>query len=136
MGSDEPTLNNSAEDLVAAADRSGSFSDIEMVEVSSEPRTVDIHLETPAGHEYIVMLREDIGKARVLYEDYVFDDVSAHRVLDFVGLMERGEVDLSFTRFLGRQLVLRVSLPEGDWVDQRRFANDLSEWEKSVLERP
>ncbi|WP_371520052.1 hypothetical protein [Kitasatospora sp. NBC_01300] len=121
-------------DLVAAAHRSRRFAGIEVVEVTAEPRLVDFHLETPSGHEYLVMLREDLGEARVLFEDYVFDDVPAHRVLDFVDLVARGEVDLSFTRF-GRQLVLRVSLPEGTWVDRRRFADDLSDWEKSVIGR-
>ncbi|MFD7581855.1 hypothetical protein [Kitasatospora sp. NPDC059817] len=134
MGQEGLPPGYSVEDLVAAAQRSGRFAGIEAVEVAAEPRLVDLHLEALSGHEYLVMLREDLGEARVLYEDYVFDGVPAHRVLDFVDLVTRGEVDLSPTRF-GRQLVLRVSLPEGTWVDRRRFADDLSDWEKSVIER-
>ncbi|WP_159394394.1 hypothetical protein [Streptomyces sp. NRRL S-495] len=134
MGPDESSLKWSAEEIFAKGDRSGRFSDIEMVELTAEPRLIDFHLEALTGNEYLVMLREDLGEARVLFEEYVFEDVPAHRIIEFVDLLERGEVDLSFTRFK-KQLILRVSVPEGTWVDGRRFRDDLSDWEKSVVER-
>ncbi|WP_199881460.1 hypothetical protein [Streptomyces sp. CB03911] len=105
-----------------------------MVEVVKQPRIVDIHLENSAGHEFLVMLREDSGEARILFEDYLFDDVPVHRVLDFLDLLERREVTLSFNRS-GRLLILRVSLPEGEWVDRRSYSADLSDWERSAAER-
>ncbi|MEV7359460.1 hypothetical protein [Kitasatospora sp. NPDC091276] len=121
-------------DLLEAAHRSGRFAGTETVEVAGDPELVDVHLETLTGNLYLVMLPPRLDVARVLFEDYVFDDVPAHRILDFVDVLERGEVRFSFAWF-GRELVLRVPLPEGTWVSQRRFRDDLSDWEKGVFER-
>ncbi|MFJ2804921.1 hypothetical protein [Kitasatospora sp. NPDC087271] len=121
-------------DLLEAAHRSGRFAGSETVEVAGDPELVDVHLETLTGNLYLVMLPPRLDVARVLFEDYVFDDVPAHRILDFVDVLERGEVRFSFAWF-GRELVLRVPLPEGTWVDQRRFRGDLSDWEKGVFEQ-
>ncbi|MFE7559931.1 hypothetical protein [Kitasatospora sp. NPDC057500] len=122
----------SAEKVVTEGNRSGCFADIEMIEQTSEPRLVDFHLEALTGNEYIVLLREDLGEARVLFEEYAFEDVPTHRIIDFINLIERGEVILSFSRFKW-WLSLEVSIPEGKWVDGRRFRNDLSEWEGGVI---
>ncbi|MGW2545147.1 hypothetical protein ACWC5I_30790 [Kitasatospora sp. NPDC001574] len=124
----------SVEDLVAAAGRSGNFSEIDMTEAVANPRVVDIHLEHFAGHEFIVMVREDRGEARILFEDYLFDVVPVHRVLEFLDLLAGCDVSLTLNRS-GRLLSLMVSLPEGDWIDRRTYANDLSAWEMSVIER-
>ncbi|MFG3225763.1 hypothetical protein ACGF07_13415 [Kitasatospora sp. NPDC048194] len=135
MAQNEVPRTVSAEEIVAAAGSSGVFSSITVEEVADDPRLVDIRLESPVGHTYLVMLREDLGEARVLFADYMFDDVPAHRLLRFVELLERGEVHLSFSKF-GRHLVLQVPLPEGTWLDRRSTANgDLSDWAEGVLRR-
>ncbi|MED7954666.1 hypothetical protein PUR61_34900 [Streptomyces sp. BE20] len=124
----------SVEDFIAAAARSGKFLEIDTAEAVANPRVVDIHLEHSAGHEFIVMVREDRGEARILFEDYLFDAVPVHRVLEFLDLLASCEVVLALNRS-GRLLSLTVSLPEGDWIDRRTCANDFSEWERSVGER-
>ncbi|MFE2175813.1 hypothetical protein [Kitasatospora sp. NPDC059462] len=123
----------SVEDLVATVERSGNYPDVELVEAVVDPRVVDFHLEHSAGHEFIVMVREDRGEARVLFEEYVFDVVPVHRVLEFLDLIVRREVGLSFNRSR-RLLSLRVVLPEGEWIDSRTYLDDPTDWERSILD--
>ncbi|GAA1393274.1 hypothetical protein GCM10009639_26200 [Kitasatospora putterlickiae] len=134
MGTDDPGLKWTAERVVDEGDRSGFFSDIEMMEKASDPRLVDFHLEALTGNEYFVLLREDLGEASVLFERYTFEDVPTHRIIEFIALLERGDVSLSFSRFKW-WLSVEVSIPEGKWAIGRRFRKDLSEWEESIIKR-
>ncbi|MER6302963.1 hypothetical protein ABT247_25880 [Kitasatospora sp. NPDC001539] len=103
----------SAEEIVAAADSSGVFSSIAMEEVADDPRLVDIRFESPVGHAYLVMPREDLGEVRVLFENYVFDDVPAHRLLRFVELLERGGKSTSHSTNSGGNWSCRSLSPKG-----------------------
>ncbi|MFG2693062.1 hypothetical protein [Kitasatospora sp. NPDC048407] len=124
----------SAEEVAEAARLSTAFADVETVEVAEAPRLLDIHLETVTGHEFLVMVSESARLARILFENYVFDDVPTHRILQFLDRIDRQEVNLSLSRN-GGQLTLRVRVPEGEWVDRRGVAADLSNWERTALER-
>ncbi|MFE6749408.1 hypothetical protein ACFVGM_26435 [Kitasatospora purpeofusca] len=130
----EPWPEADLSEFVAAIETSGLFGSVEVAPVDP-PRLVDLYLEAPTGHSFVVMVADGADSCRIICDAYVFDWVPTGLALEFLRTVVAGEVEVDFSASR-RRVVLGVPLPgEGTWRDSRWFHGDLEPWETRAMAR-
>ncbi|MFB7378396.1 hypothetical protein [Kitasatospora purpeofusca] len=130
----EPWPEADLSEFVAAIEASGLFESVEVAPVDP-PRLVDIYLEAPTGHSFVVMVADGSDSCRIICDAYVFDWVPTCLALEFLRTVMADEIDVEFSTSR-RRVLLGVPLTgEGTWRDSRWFHGDLAPWETRAMAR-